>query len=160
MYNNKILPNYGDFFYDYYIEEISENAGLKVPKKELYLKYLYQTNYEKLDWFMLMKEKEKDKNYIRDKKIIVYESIHMYLQLIECLYKKYKNKFIEKINNKLQGQNNKEYMCYMNGIFYYDSLEKDEITVLDIKGLKKIEMDIIQVLFYQLNVIKQIYTCY
>mgnify|MGYP000271226655 CR=1 FL=1 len=68
LYSDKTVIQYDHFFYDYYVEEISDLANIKIPDKKQYLKYVHQTNYDKLSWFSEMKERETDKAFVKAKK--------------------------------------------------------------------------------------------
>jgi hypothetical protein len=136
LYNDNLVPQYSEFFYDNFIEKLSENAEIKVSDKKLYLKYIHQTNYDKYDWFRLMKNKENNKEYVKEKKELVDESIDLYLLLLELHYKEHGHLMIDKINKKLLDQVEKEYMCFKNGVFYYDKLLKEELHIIDLKELK------------------------
>lgn len=118
--------DYGEFFYDNYIEELSLLNNLTKPNKDDYLKYLYSSNYDKLQFFRQLKDNE---NIIQDKKKeLVMNSISEYIKIvdidIDTLNKKFKDCQIDKI-----------YMLYSKNKFYIDKIFEEELTIT---GVSKI----------------------
>jgi hypothetical protein len=93
------------------------------------MKFIFQIDYDKLDIF---KELYNNETKIKDlKKKIVDNSIKQYLSSGV-------NLDIEDINNTFEKkQINKTYIMYNNGLFYEDSISKDELTVIDVEKINK-----------------------
>jgi hypothetical protein len=125
--------SYGEFFYDTCISDIEKLYNTKAPCKEEYLKYLYQINPLKHDFFHIINnDKSNDKK--EEKKRIVDESIHDFLRM-------YSNRLdIQRLNNKLKNsQEEKIFMlyCYKQEKFFKDMFKNEELTVTKILTLKR-----------------------
>ena len=123
---------YAEYFYDNYLIDVLDLIDIdEIPTKKEYMKFIHQIDYNKLDIF---KELYDNENKIKDlKKKIVDTSIKKYLQEIDetCLD-------IEEMNNTFASkQINKIYIMYNDGLFYEDSISKDELTVIGIEKINK-----------------------
>lgn len=109
--------DYAEYFYDNYIDTIAGLIQITKPNKKDYLKYIYNNDYNKLLFFKELKSKE----YLikNQKKKLVCESIQIYL------------------NNTFQTkQYNKHYILYHNNNFYQDTINNDELTIINIETIK------------------------
>jgi hypothetical protein len=138
---NNILIKYADYFYDNHLKDVSNvyNNQIEISKND-YLKYVHQASYKKHKWFDYLYEKENinklilDNKDLQTKKQIVDKSINDYLELV-C-----HDINLEEITQKLiNTQNNKIYMCYNPYLetFNYDFINNNELTITNIKELKK-----------------------
>ncbi len=135
-YVNKDSEEYASYFYDNYLNrvielyrdklEIEEDA-LIIPTKQDYLKYVYNMNYSKLKLFETMYTYQE--TVIEEKKELVDESIANYLSTFKL--------DITALNKKLkESQSNKVFMLYKSGVFNYDTISDDELTVTGVKEIK------------------------
>lgn len=119
--------DYASFFYNNYLSEIAELYSLEIPDKINYLKYVYNSNYNKHTFFKKLKEDEE--KFKKQKKDIVIKSIKDYLENNLELH-------IDEINKYFQDtQINKTYILYKNGEFYLDKLSIQELTIIDISHI-------------------------
>ena len=122
--------DYAEYFYDNYLNEVLDLIDIdEIPYKKDYMKFIYQIDYDKLNIF---KELYKNETKIKDlKKKIVDTSIKKYLTSVVKLD-------IEDINKTFESkQTNKTYIMYNDGLFYEDSISKDELTVIGIEKINK-----------------------
>lgn len=119
---------YASYFYDNYIKEIGKLFKLDIPNKIDYMKYIYNNDYTKLEFFNNLKLQENlHKN---EKNKIVKESIRTYLyDFLEL--------DIDAINDEFKlKQKDKDYLLYKNGLFYYDKISKEELEITKIETIK------------------------
>jgi hypothetical protein len=115
------FPSYAEYFYDNYVEQITQMYSLTHIERTTYLKLVHQTNYDRHSWFSQLYSKEIE--HIKDKKKLVDESIHKYI--LE-LYIPNIEEIVEQLKNKLVNtQSGKIYMIYSP---LTKSFMKDEIT--------------------------------
>lgn len=119
---------YASFFYDNYIHKIAKLLSLDLPKKDEYLKYIYNNNYEKLSFFKDIKANEHliktEKNKIVKESIGEYLHNHLHLD-------------IEKLNEVLKNkEENKYYLLYKNGSFKFDKIHENELEIVKIEKIK------------------------
>tara|TARA_B100000686_G_scaffold37941_1_gene39378 strand:+ start:210 stop:1217 length:1008 start_codon:yes stop_codon:yes gene_type:complete len=127
--SSKFNTDYGGYFYDNYVEKLSDMYGLESPTKDVYLKNVYGSNYKKVDWFNEMYKNEK--KMIEEKKELVNRSIHEYLEMIQSTLN------LEQLSKKfLETQKDKHYMLYHNNTFHYDCIHEDECKIISVKSLK------------------------
>jgi len=121
--------NYSEYFYDNYVSQISELYSIDMPEKDEYLRCVKGTNYSKMEWFQNIYDNEK--LHKKEKKNIVDESIHKFLQIYQ------KNINLNKLQKKfMHTQKGKIYMCYCDGNFVKDIIEEDELTLVKVDKLK------------------------
>ena len=120
--------DYASYYYDNYLKAIAKLANIEIPEKEIYMKYIYNSNYDKHPFFRDLYNKDKDIE--KEKKKIVDESINTYLnEIIELDIDEINKTFIENEKDKL-------YLLYKNGKFYTDKIEEDELKVISIDKIK------------------------
>jgi len=120
--------DYASYYYDNYLKAIAKLANIEIPEKEIYMKYIYNSNYDKHPFFRNLYNKDKDIE--KEKKKIVDESIKTYLnEIIELDIDEINKTFIEKEKDKL-------YLLYKKGRFYTDKIEEDELKVISIDKIK------------------------
>ena len=127
---NKFIKSidYAEYFYDNYINDICKLINIDVPNKTDYLKTVYNNDYNKLELFIKLKEKEH--LIMKEKKIIVSLSIKKYLNDIVVLD-------IDNINKTFaEKQLNKDYILYYNNKFYHDNIKKEELQIINIEKIK------------------------
>lgn len=122
--------NYGEYFYDNYLEEICKLYQLKKPNKTEYIKYVYNCSCSKIKFFNTLKELENIHSK-EEKRKIVDRSIHMFLST------ELKLDLVQLSNKFQETQKDKIYMLYNNDKFYYDIISTNELTVVNIDSLKK-----------------------
>lgn len=120
--------DYASYYYDNYLKAIAKLANIEIPEKGIYMKYIYNSNYDKHPFFRNLYNKDKDIE--KEKKKIVDESIKTYLnEIIELDIDEINKTFIEKEKDKL-------YLLYKKGRFYTDKIEEDELKVISIDKIK------------------------
>lgn len=119
--------DYASYYYDKYIHVIAKLADIEIPEKEIYMKYIYNCNYDKHPFFRTLYNK--DKEIEKEKKKIVDESIKAYLNGIELEIDEINKTLMEKEKDKL-------YLLYKKGRFYTDKIEEDELKVISIDKIK------------------------
>jgi hypothetical protein len=119
---------YAQYFYENYIGQIAELYNIPPPNKKEYMKFVYNSSYDKHEFFQELKEKEDE--HIEDKKKIVKESIKQFLLLSNRID-------VDKLKKKLKdSQTEKVFMLYKNGKFYRDEITQEEITITTFSGIK------------------------
>lgn len=127
--SSKFNTDYGEYFYDNYVKEISDMYDLEPPIKDIYLNNVYGSSYEKVDWFKELYENEEKME--KEKKELVNKSIHEYLEMIESTIN------LEQLTDTFLGtQKDKHYMLYHNNEFHYDYIHEDECKIKSVKSLK------------------------
>jgi hypothetical protein len=122
--------DYAEYFYDNHLNSVINLINInEIPSKKDYMKFIYQIDYDKLNIF---KELYKNESKIKDlKKKIVDTSIKQYLTSVV-------NLDIEEINKTFETkQTNKTYIMYNDGLFYEDTISKEELTVIGIEKINK-----------------------
>ncbi len=77
--NKGYIPaSYAEYFYNNYVPHIANVAGLEVPTKENYMKYIYQSDYSKLPFFQGLKDSTNNE-VLEVLKTSAKESIRNYL---------------------------------------------------------------------------------
>lgn len=127
---NICSKSYAEFYYDEYLDKylnIEDNL-LNKPKKDEYLKNVYDINYKHMFFKNLYLNKNNLKN---EKKRIANESVKNYL-------KTYSQSFnFDKIKEKIiESQKDKVFLLWDCENFYTKSLD---ISNIDISGIKKID---------------------
>lgn len=126
--------DYAEYFYENYLQKILDLYEMKTGKKcelpscESYLKYVYNSNYDKLPCFRYLYDNEDIHNLNTLKSELVNESIANYLDTVEIN--------MDELNSRLQNQINKIFMMYKDGKFYKDKISEDELFVTNIKEIK------------------------
>ncbi len=133
---NEGSEEYASYFYDNYLSKVVElykdnseitEDDLAIPSKQDYLKYVYNSNYSKLK--LLERMYTYEDSIIKEKKELVDESIANYLSTFEL--------DINALNEKLQeSQSGKVFMLYKSGVFNYDTISDDELTITGVKEIK------------------------
>lgn len=135
---------YAEHFYNHYMSRMNELYQCPISiSKEDYLKYIHQSSEKKHPWFQFIKSREAE--HKEEKKKLVDESIHEYIDLFQCnprvgeeedpekedvrLSKSDTTWIIQTIQPLFESQKNKKYMCYKNNRFYYDSILDEELTI-------------------------------
>ena len=116
--------SYAEFFYDNYVETLSKLYNIPVISRDDYLKYIYQINYSKHQWFEHLYKYENLHKV--EKKKIVDKSIHHYLKTYGP------NINLTKLTKKFKStQGEKQYMLYSPKTlsFYQDEILNSELTV-------------------------------
>lgn len=121
------FPSYAEYFYDNYVELITQLYSLPPIERNHYLKLVHQTNYDRHSWFKQLYLRENE--HIKEKKKLVDESIHkyileFYIPNIEELVQPLKQKF-------LNTQSGKIYMLYIpkDKEFIKDEITQDELNI-------------------------------
>ena len=142
--SSKFNTNYTDIFYDNYLPQISKLYNIEIISKSLYNKHIYQTIYNKNIFFKDLYDNET--KYIKEKKIIVDDSIDYYL-------KNNADKIdIIQLNNKFnESQIDKIYILYSikEKKFFIDRLTDNELTLTGKFILEKNKQNYINKIIYE-----------
>ena len=119
-----LSENFEEDFYDNHLDELVSHTLLPKPSREVYLKQIHSNIVPCMQDF---------KN--------LYDTDKKFNKMCKKISDKEKKKFIEKSTIKMKelsdyletSQSEKIYMCYKNGKFHYDELNKDlyKLTELD-----------------------------
>jgi hypothetical protein len=135
--NKKFLPGYAEWFYDNYVTKKEPFTKYEAPSKEKYLKEIYK-NVSKLEFFIKLKEDEKNKEFYKLKQKETVNSIN------EWLEENYKKIDLNELSKEfIRSQENKVFLLWNKDIFTIDKFEKDELDVTTIVGLNKQKNSII-----------------
>jgi hypothetical protein len=125
---------YGDYFYDNYVDKVcslTEQARLLKPTKTEYIKFLYQNEYKKNQFFSCLYESETDATFYGQKQEIVKESIDVYLRTyISSLDKALLSKDIK------ERQSGKVFILWDLKDFRSDSIREDEMEIVSASEIK------------------------
>jgi hypothetical protein len=127
--NKNYVPlSYTNYFYDNYLDKICELVKLEKLNKETYLKHIYQHNYAVNEFFVKLKESEKD--FYNQKKSIVHDSIKTYLTT-------YGNQIIIKnFQEDITRQQTKTFILWDCKQFYADRIRPDELEIEKFETIK------------------------
>ena len=135
--NKKFLPGYAEWFYDNYVTKKEPFTKYEAPSKEKYLKEIYK-NVSKLEFFIKLKDEEKNKEFYKEKQKETVNSIN------EWLEENYKKLDLNELSKEfIRSQENKVFLLWNKDIFTIDKFEKDELDVTTIVGLNKQKNSII-----------------
>jgi hypothetical protein len=114
--------SYSAYYYNHFIDKYIE-CGESLPKKpsfDDYMKFVHQTNYDRLPFFATLKERENENK--KEKAKIVNESIKKYLE-------EYGRKIdFVAFQKKIEIQKNKLFVLYDNGQYYTDVFTESELS--------------------------------
>lgn len=122
---NNNVPSYASFFFDFYIRHQFPHCS-----KQSYLKYVYQSNYDKLPIFRTMYDNEKQDQYQRSKRIAVKNSIAEYL-------KTYADRLFDaqRLTHTLKKTQSKLFMLYHKGSFVGEKFTEQQLTIRQSKPM-------------------------
>jgi len=139
--------NYGEYFYDNYLDKIIALYSLENIDKTTYLKYLYQINYNKHEWFKILYTNEKQ--FIDEKKKIVDQSIH------DWINNYYSTIDLQSLTDKfISSQTNKKFIHFVPRTkhninnFYLDFISSDELTLTSFHSFKKNRNNLVNTIIY------------
>lgn len=139
---------YADFFYDNYLKEITDLYNIDIIDKDIYLKYIYQSNFNKNIFFKKLYENEtnNENKLINSKKLIVDKSINDYI--VTYINDFYINKLTKKF---LDSQKDKIYMLYniKTHTFKIDQINDNELKLLNKYNLKKNKLGFVNKIIYE-----------
>lgn len=135
--NKKFLLGYAEWFYDNYITKKEPFTKFDPPTKEKYLKEIYK-NVSKLEFFIKLKDEEKNKEFYKLKQKETMNSITQWLE------ENYKKLDLNELTKEfIRSQENKVFLLWNKDTFAIDKFEKDELEVITIVGLNKQKNSII-----------------
>ena len=117
-----MTSNYEEYFYDQYLNKLSENTDLKKPDRNEYLKTIHGNAPECMKDYKY--KYDNDKEFEKKAKSLSKESIVNFINNNDLDKDKLKQYLIE-------SQNNKKYMLYYQGKFYYDELDINNYMIID-----------------------------
>lgn len=123
--------NYYEYFYDNFLNDICKIYNLSIIEKNIYIKNIYNVNYNCEPFFLSLYNFDKIKdNKFYQKQIIVKNSIKHFLNLCKIN--------INEINKKLLEQNNKIFLLWdlKSQEFYDDSFNSNDIKISSFKEIK------------------------
>jgi hypothetical protein len=125
------LPGYAEWFYDHYVIKESPWKDYDPPSKTTYMKEIYK-NSSKVDFFNKLYKAEKENKSIYDEKSEkTKESISIWLE------KNYKNLKLDELSKEfIRSQGDKIFVLWDRDTFHKDTLDKGELDVSSIKGIK------------------------
>jgi hypothetical protein len=147
--NFKLCNNsYHELFYDNYLKSITDLYNIDIIDKNIYLKFICQSEFNKNSFFNYLynNEKTNDGKLIQDKKYIVDKSINDYI------INNVREFDINKLTNKLlESQKNKIYMLYSvkKQTFIIDKIYDNELTLLNRYSLKKNKSGFVNKIIYE-----------
>lgn len=110
---------YEKFFYDKYLHRLAEAAGLQMPVQDIYLKTINRNDPKCMEEF---KKKYKNEEWFNFAcKQLARYSIERFLLLVEL--------DIHKLSNTLKEKQNKHFMLYSNGMYYYDKPNMEDFEI-------------------------------
>ena len=129
--NKLFLPGYAEWFYDNYVTKKSPWKDYDPPSKEIYMKEIYK-NTSKVDFFNKLYEKEKINRLIYgEKRDKTNKSI------AEWLETNYTKLNLEELSKEfIRSQSDKVFVLWDGDTFNIDTLDKDELVVNNIVGIK------------------------
>ena len=116
-----------EYFYDAYVDRLTQMYGLPPIDRETYLKHVHQTSYDRHPWFKKIYAMED--THIQEKKRLVDESIHNYLveyYLPNLLFS------MDYLKSKIMNtQSRKTYMIYFpqTKTFLKDEITENELNI-------------------------------
>jgi hypothetical protein len=126
--------NYGDFFYENYIDRIcslSETAKTLKPTKAQYIKVLYQNEYKKNPFFSCLYGEEANKEFFKGKQELVRASIKEYLtRYLPTL------KFDVLSKDIRDRQNGKVFIMWDLKQFRWDTIRENEMNIVSATEIK------------------------
>lgn len=123
-----ISKNYAEYFYDNFLDKICTSLELQKIERNIYMKHIYQRNYNLDPFFRQLKDLES--TIYKEKQTIVRNSIKEYLNEYAM------DISIEKLNQDISPQSQKTFILWDCNEFYSDRIREDELKIVHIEKVK------------------------
>jgi hypothetical protein len=124
-----ISIRYAEFFYDNYLDTLCELVQIPKIQKEMYMKHIYQPNYNIHRFFDDLKNSES--THYKEKQKLVHESIKDYLS-------QYANQLsLQAVTNDILPQQNKTFILWDCNEFHSDKIHPDELQLESIEKVHR-----------------------